>query len=357
MAWVSISLFRRLHNTVPPKSILIIAPAWLGDMVMAHSLIQVLLARADHPTISILAPQSTLQITELMPELKNRFLMPDGHGQFGLKARFQVAKQLRAYHFDEAYVLPNTWKSALIPFLARIPKRIGWKGEHRYFLLNDLRYHVEQFPLMVERYVALGRHRSEIPPLRASLTSPFPLPHLVVPDPLREATKTRFDLDLSRPILILSPGAAFGPAKRWPTEFFAKLATIKLDRGSQVWIIGGPKETPLAAEITAIEPRAQSFVGQTSLLEMAALLSYATEVLTNDSGPMHIAASLGVPTFAIFGSSSPGFTPPLGAKTHIIEKHGLSCRPCFQRECPLKHLACLKEISPEEVLAKMDAAS
>ena len=328
-----------------PK-ILIIAPAWLGDMVMAHSLIQVLHAREDSPRISILAPASTLQITELMPEIQHRFLMPAGHGQFGMKARFQLARQLRADHFDEAYVLPNTWKSALIPFLARIPKRIGWKGEHRYLLLNDLCHHVEQFPLMVERYVALSKE-----------IAPFPFPHLVVPETLRQSVKDRFNLDLTRPILILSPGAAFGPAKRWPTEYFAELATVKLDAGAQVLIIGGKTEIPLTEEIKAIEPRVQSFVGQTSLLEMAAILSYATEVLTNDSGPMHIAASLGVPTFAIFGSSSPGFTPPLGEKTHIIEKQGLSCRPCFQRECPLKHLACLKDISPQEVLAKMAAAS
>lgn len=333
--------------------ILIITPAWLGDMVMAHSLIQVLHAREDHPRISILAPQSTLQITELMPEIKDRFLMPDGHGQFGLKARFQLAKQLRAHHFDEAYVLPNTWKSALIPFLARIPKRIGWKGEQRYLLLNEMHHHPEQFPLMVERYVALGKQRTED---RGQKTD-FPYPRLVVPDSLRHSVKDRFNLDFSIPILILSPGAAFGPAKRWPTEYFAEVARAKLDGGFQVWVIGGPNELPLAEEIKAIEPRVQSFVGQTKLLEMVALLSYATEVLTNDSGPMHIAASLGIPTFAIFGSSSPGFTPPLGEKTYIIEKQGLSCRPCFQRECPLKHLACLKEISPEEVLAKMAVAS
>ena len=315
---------------------------------MAHSLIQVIKVRYPDATLSILAPQATMQITELMPEISERFLMSDQHGQFNLKARFKLAWQLRAQKFDQAIILPNTWKSALIPFLAGIPRRIGALGEQRYVLLNDLRKGVKKLPLMVQRYVTLGYAQNEF-----TEGMRFPYPHLTVPETLRENVKQKLTLDLQKPVLVLSPGAAFGPAKRWPAAYFAAVATAKLDAGFQVWLIGGPAEAPLGEEIAALEPRVHNFVMKTSLLEMAALLSFANQVLTNDSGPMHIAASLDVPVFAIFGSSSPGFTPPLGDKITIIEKFGLDCRPCFERVCPLGHYACLKEITPEQVLLRM----
>ncbi len=330
------------------QKILIIAPAWLGDMVMAHSLIQVIQQHNPEASLAILAPSSTLQITELMPEISIRFLIPDQHGQFNLKARFKLARQLRAQKFTAAYVLPNTWKSALIPFLAGIPKRIGALGEQRYFLLNDLRKGVKKLPLMVQRYVTLAHA-----PNAFTEAMPFPYPHLTVPETLRDRIKQKFNLNLEKPVLTLSPGAAFGPAKRWPVHYFAEVARAKSDAGFQVWIIGGPAEVTLGAEIATLEPRVHNFTMKTSLLEMAALLSFSNQVLTNDSGPMHIAASLNVPVFAIFGSSSPGFTPPLGDKVMIIEKLGLDCRPCFERVCPFGHYACLKEITPEQVLMRM----
>ncbi len=329
--------------------ILVVAPAWLGDMVMAHSLIQVVQSRYPEARLAVLAPKSTLQITELMPEIKERYLMPDQHGQFNLWARLKLAWQLRAQHFDIAYVLPNTWKSALIPFLAGIPKRVGALGEQRYVLLNDLRRGVKKLPLMVQRYVTLAY------PQQTFLEStPFPTPRLVVPEILRDTVKQKFALDLAKPVLILSPGAAFGPAKRWPAEYFAAVAQAKMASGFQVWIIGGPAEVPLGKAIEELAPLVQNFVMKTSLLEMAALLSLADQVLTNDSGPMHIAASLDIPVFAIFGSSSAQFTPPLGDQVTIIEKTGLECRPCFERTCPLGHYACLKEMTPEQVLARMN---
>jgi heptosyltransferase-2 len=316
------------------KNILVVAPAWLGDMVMAHSMLQVVKQHYPRARLTILAPQATLQITELMPEINERILMPDQHGQFNLKTRFKLACQLRAKKFDLAYVLPNTWKSALIPFLAGIPQRVGAQGEQRYFLLNDLRKGLKKLPLMVQRYVTLAYRKNEFTP-----EMHFPFPRLSVPETLRDQVKKRLNLNLQKPVLVLSPGAAFGPAKRWPAEYFAQVATAKIAKGFQVWVIGGPAEEALGALIAKLEPRTHNFVRQTSLLEMAALLSFAQQVLTNDSGPMHIAASLDVPVFAIFGSSSAGFTPPLGDKITIIEKLGLSCRPCFERVCPLGHYA------------------
>lgn len=325
--------------------ILIVAPAWLGDMVMGHSLIQVLKNQHPNAEFAILAPKSTLTVTELMPEIGQRFVLEDGHGEFSLKRRWQLAREIRKERFDAAYVLPNTLKSAIIPFLAGIPRRVGWKGEGRYFLLNDLRHGVKTLPLMVERYVALGD-----PPGQFKAGDAFPCPRLVVPEALREQVIEKFQLRRPGKILTLSPGAAFGPAKKWPAEYFAAVATAMIDEGIQVWIIGAKNEVDAGNEIIAIEPRVRNFVGETSLLEMAALLSLSDQVLTNDSGPMHIAASLDKPVIAIFGSSSPGFTPPLGDKICILEKNDLSCRPCFQRTCRFGHYACLREIRPDQVL-------
>lgn len=330
-------------------NILIVAPAWLGDMVMAHALIQVLQANDPDARFAVLAPKSTLPLTELMPEVSQRFVLEDGHGEFSFKRRFALAHEIRKSHFDRAYVLPNTLKSALIPFLAGIPKRIGWRGEGRYILLNDLRSGVRTLPLMVERYVALGYKKGKF-----KAGDAFPIPHLTVPDFLKQQVITRFNLQFNQKVLTLSPGAAFGPAKKWPAEYFAEVAKVKIAEGWQVWIIGAKSETEAADAIQAMEPRIQNLTGLTSLLEMAALLALSDQVLTNDSGPMHIAASLGKPLVAVFGSSSSGFTPPLGDKVCILEKNDLSCRPCFQRTCRFGHYACLRDILPGQVLAALN---
>lgn len=322
----------------PVSKILIIAPAWLGDMVMAHALIRVL--REQHPTahLAILAPKSTLPITELMPELDQRFLLEDGHKEFNLKHRWRLARQMRKQHFDVAYVLPNTLKSAVIPFLAGIPKRIGWKGESRYVLLSDLRKNVEALPLMVERYVALA-----YPADTFKAGDAFPYPKLQFCHPRVGGNDTEKKL-------VISPSSAYGPAKRWPAEYFAAVAKAKIDEGWQVQMIGAPSDHEIAEAVLKKEPRIENCVGKTSLLEMAALISQSDQMLTNDSGPMHIAAALGVPVVAIFGSSSPGFTPPLGKKVCVIEKNDLPCKPCFQRTCPFGHYKCLREITPQHVL-------
>ncbi len=329
---------------VSNQKILIVAPAWLGDMVMAHSLIQVLKAQHPNAYFALLAPKSTLAITELMPEINERFVLEDGHKEFSLKRRWQLARTMRKQHFDIAYVLPNTLKSAFIPFFARIKKRIGWKGESRYILLNDLRNNVKQYPLMAERYVALGYPAGQFKP-----GNNFPYPKLVVPETLKQQVIEKFSLKKEK-TLVISPSAAYGPAKRWPPEYFAEVAKAKIDEGWQVWMIGAPSDQELADTILSIEPRVQNFVGKTSLLEMAALISLSNIALTNDSGPMHIAAALDIPLIAIFGSSSPGFTPPLQHGVSILEVKNLECKPCFQRTCPFGHYRCLKEVYPAQIL-------
>lgn len=329
--------------------ILIVAPAWLGDMVMAQPLLQVLKRRQPGVELAILAPRSTLAITELMPEISTRYVIEEGHGQFSIRKRWQLACEIRQQHFDIAYVLPNSWKSALIPWLARIPQRVGWKGECRYGLLNNLRHPVQQFPLMVERYTALAYPTGEF-----QAGDIFPYPRLMVPAQLKQDVLEKFSIVRDRKILIISPGAAFGPAKRWPAQYFAEVATAKIEAGWQVWMIGAKADLDIAHTIFELEPRIHHFVAKTSLLEMTALLALSDQVLTNDSGPMHIAASLDKPLVAIFGSSSTGFTPPLSKKSTVLERDNLACRPCFQRVCPFGHYACLTEIKPAQVLKALE---
>lgn len=331
------------------RKILIVAPAWLGDVVMAHSLVQVLKTRFPEAQFDVLAPKSTLTITELMPEFTRRILMPDTHGQFSFKKRWLLARSLKQENYDLAYVLPNTWKSALVPFLARIPCRIGWLGESRYGLLTRYLKAPERFPKMVQRYVALGFLEGDF-----KQDSAFPLPKMTIPPALRESVLNKFNLSENEARVLLSPGAAFGPAKRWPIEYFKEVAQHFIKKGVAVWVIGGPQEAELAQYLETHVPEINNFVGKTSLLEMAALIDLSTKVLTNDSGPMHVAAALAKPMVAIFGSSSTTFTPPLSANAQILERLDLDCRPCFQRECPLIHLHCLRWIKPEQAIMALE---
>jgi heptosyltransferase II len=324
------------------RKILIVAPAWLGDAIMAHSLVQVLKQRFPTAEVDVLAPQSTLSITELMPEFSRRILMPDTHGQFSLRRRWAIARKLKKHQYDLAYILPNTWKSALIPWMARIPCRIGWIGESRYGLLTRYLKDPERYPKMVQRYVALGFLEGDF-----KKHEDFALPKMSIPEKLRTETLQKFNLDLTRPRLLLSPGAAFGPSKRWPIEYFKEVALLALKKEMQVWVIGGTAEMNLGQYLTQA-PGIQDFTGKTDLLEMATLIDLADKVLTNDSGPMHVAAALNKPMVALFGSSSTQFTPPLSKYVQVLERFDLDCRPCFQRECPLIHLHCLRWIKPEQ---------
>jgi heptosyltransferase-2 len=244
-------------------------------------------------------------------------------------------------------VLANSWKSALIPFLAKIPLRTGWRGEMRYGLLNDV--HIldkKALPLMIQRFVGLALAKGQPIPTRTQL----PKPELVVSESAQKAVLARYNLNTDKPILVLCPGAEFGPAKRWPPEHFAMVARQKLQEGWQVWLLGSPKENDAATVIQRMtEHNCINLVGQTDLSQAIDLLSLASAVVSNDSGLMHIAAALNRPLVVMYGSSSSGFTPPLGEKVATLSL-GLSCSPCFERECKFKHLKCLVDLKPEMVL-------
>jgi lipopolysaccharide heptosyltransferase II len=281
-----------------------------------------------------------------MPQVAATIALPFGHGELKLGARRRFARSLDRY--DRAIVLPNTWKSALVAFHAGIATRTGYRGEMRYGLLNDVRTLDERaLPRIVDRYAALAEPRG------APLRQPVPEPRLRVDDAARRATLARLGLDIARPAAVLAPGAEYGPAKRWPARHFAELADLLAARGLQVWLIGSANDAAITAEVKRLaKTPCADLAGKTTLDEAIDVLASAAHVVTNDSGLMHIAAALDRPTAAIFGSSSPQFTPPLSAHARVISLK-LSCSPCFERVCPLGHTNCLVTLEPGRVLQEM----
>ncbi len=326
--------------------ILIVGPSWVGDMVMAQSLF--ILLKQQHPEaeIEVLAPPWTNPLLARMPEVAASLSLPFGHGELRIKERFQLGKSLRG-EYDRAIVLPNSLKSALIPAFAKIPIRTGWRGEMRFGLLNDIRLlDKNKYPLMVQRFDALAFENGK------DLPTELPNPALVA-EPISEETLQNLGLHQDRPVVAFCPGAEFGPAKRWPEEHYAEVAKAQINAGRQVWLFGSAKDEPVAETIRAeLDENQQihchSLAGKTELATAIDLLATVAAVVTNDSGLMHVAAALGKPLVAIYGSTSPGFTPPL-SKAVSIQSIEVECGPCFQRECPHSHLKCLRELPAERV--------
>lgn len=329
----------------PANRTLIVGPSWVGDMVMAQSLFKVLREKHPDTPIDVLAPAWSLPILDRMPEVDQGIIMPLGHGKLSLGARWQLGKSLRG-RYQQAILLPNSWKSALLPFAAKISRRTGWVGEMRYGLVNDIRTLDKQHLTMtVQRFCALAHEAENI-----SLPE-TPAPQLVVSaDDVTEALR---DLELEKSadvrVLALCPGAEFGPAKCWPTEYYMALARRYREMGWQIWLFGSEKDREACAQIEAgLDGDCQNLAGRTSLAQAVDLLSVADAAVSNDSGLMHVAAALEIPLVAIYGSTDPGFTPPL-SENHKIARLGLDCSPCFQRECPLGHMGCLNKLDVDQV--------
>jgi len=315
-------------------------------MVLAHSLFQVLRRRDPGAQIDVLAPAWTLPLLARMPEVREGIALPFAHGELKLGARWRLGRALRARGYDQAIVLPNSFKSAIVPFAAHARVRTGFVGELRYGLLNDARQlDKQQLARTVERFVALGIDRGESLPT-------IPDPHLHADIRNAGAALARLDHAPPRsPVLGLCPGAEYGPAKRWPPEYFAEVARAKLDEGWEVWLFGSEKDRPVTQDIQArTGGRCLDLGGRTSLADAIDLMSVTRTVVTNDSGLMHVAAALGREVIALFGSSDPHHTPPMSARAVVLYL-GLECSPCFKRECPLGHLNCLRRIDPQQVLA------
>lgn len=334
-----------------PRHTLIIGPSWVGDTVISQSLLKLLIQQNPAAQIDYLAPPWTLPLLARMPEVRRGISNPFGHGALRLGARHALGKSLRDRAYDQALVLPNSWKSALIPWFAGIPLRTGFRGEARWGLLTDVRQlDAAALPQMVQRFAALAL------PAGAALPPSLPQPTLQSTTAQQQALLARLGLPTDKPAIAFCPGAEYGPAKRWPEVHFSALARLLAARGCVVWLIGSPKDHAVAEAIAqGAAGSCINLCGKTDIAEAADLLAASQLVVTNDSGLMHVAAAVGRPVIALYGSSSPQFTPPLSADARVLTLN-IECSPCFERECPLGHFKCLKDLSPERVFAAIDFA-
>jgi heptosyltransferase-2 len=314
--------------------LLVVAPNWIGDALMCQPLLSRLRARAPQARIDVVAPAWVAPVFRRMPEVAGVIETSLEHGKLRLRERWRLARTLKVLGYDQALVLPNSWKSALVPFFADIPIRSGYVGESRYGLLNLLYRRAPGREPMALHFARLA----EAP--GAGIAEPLPEPKLAADAAAVDAVRHKFGLEAG--YAALCPGAEYGPAKRWP--YFAELAA-RLER--PVVMLGSAKDRAQCGEIPG-----RNLAGETSLDEAIDLLAGAALVVSNDSGLMHVAAALGRPQVALFGSSSPQHTPPLSAHSRVLWL-ALECSPCYARECPLGHFRCMRELSVEQVLAEL----
>ena len=340
-----------MQNSHPAfEKILVLGPAWVGDMVLAQSLFISLKQQNPNCQIDVAAPAWTLPLLARMPEIKHAIALPFKHGEFAFWERIRFGKSIRKDGYTQAIILTNSLKSAILPFAANIPRRTSFLGEMRYGLINDIRpLDKAKLPRTVDRFVTLGLAKN------VGLPSDIPNPKLLANN--ENALATLAKLGHQKPIqkvLGLCPGAEYGEAKRWPIEYFAEAAKAALAKGWEVWIFGSEKDVPCTKQINqCTENRCLDLGGKTKLGEAIDLMDLCDTVISNDSGLMHVAAALDKNLIAIFGSSTPHHTPPMSENSHI-QYLGLPCSPCFERTCPLinpvEHMQCLKKITPKSVI-------
>ena len=329
--------------------ILVVPYMWIGDFVRCHSVVKLLKAQYPDRPVDILSTTLCAPLTEYMPGLRQAIVVDLPRSRIALKDQMALAQRLKHENYGSALVMPRTWKAALAPFLARIPKRTGFVGEMRFVLLNDVRRGEKKLPRMVDRCAVLALPRT------AALPPQWPLPELKVAPGEIETWRRQRGLNFhTRPVVVLAPGAV-GPSKRWPVSAYGALAHRLMAEGFAVWVVGGPEEKSLAAEIIG-GSHARDLTGH-DLRNAILALAAASVAVSNDSGLLHVAAALGTPAIGIFGPTSPWHWAPLNPLAATIEtKTKVDCRPCHKPVCRLSHHRCMREISPEQVLAAVRQA-
>ena len=327
-----------------PKKILIIGPSWLGDMVIAQKLFKVIKDIYPESELHVASPAWTIPLVARMPEVDRSISLPFSHGELNILKRYQIAKVLKLEGFSQAIVLTNSFKSALIPFFAGISKRTGFLGEMRFALIND---RIKKDPSLyrtVDQFLALA------PKSKSTKVS---LSTYLISKPSQGKKLLPGKLSASDKVLGIAPGAEYGEAKRWPIEYFADVANEAIQKGWVVISLGSAHDQDFGKTLDHLtKNKVINLIGKTKLEEVIDVMSLCQSFLSNDSGLMHVAASLNIKQVAIFGSSDPKKTPPLSrhAKLAYLD---LSCSPCFERTCPLQHTNCLKNIKPSQVIKKL----
>jgi heptosyltransferase-2 len=325
------------------RPILIVPYMWIGDFVRCHSVVKVLRQRFPDRPVDLLATPLCAPLADYMPSVRQAIVANLPRSRLALSEQNALAQRLRKEGYGTALTMPRTWKAALAPFLAGIPERIGFAGELRFILLNDVRFGEKKLPRMVDRCAMLALPRAAAQP------PGWPLPELNVPTSEIAAWRIRRGLTEDRPIVALAPGAV-GPSKRWTTSGYSALARRLKDDGAAVWVLGGPGEKSVATKIAA-ESSALDLTG-TDLRDAIIALAAASLAVSNDSGLLHVAAATGTPSIGIFGPTSPWHWAPLNPLAAVIETTAeLPCRPCHKPVCRLAHHRCMRDIAPDQVLA------
>jgi heptosyltransferase-2 len=331
---------------IKSDSILIVGPSWIGDMVMAQSLMKVIKINQPDVAIDVLAPKWSLGILARMTEVRDVIALDVKHGELGFRERYQTGKSLRAKQYKQAFVIPKTLKSALVPYFANIPVRTGFFGEMRFGLINDVKpLDKAVLDQTVKKYASLAQ------PSNQTILTPFP--ELKANTDNAKFLLEKYKVNNQKLLVSFMPGAEYGPAKQWPVAHFAELAQKINQIGGQVLIFGSDKDRAGGNVIAESNSNVINLCGKTTIEDAVDLIGSTDIAVTNDSGLMHVAASVGIPLVSIYGSSSPLYTPPLTEKA-IVEWLELDCAPCFKRECPLQHLNCLTQITAQNVFKHIE---
>jgi heptosyltransferase II len=330
------------------RPILIVPYMWIGDFVRCHSVVKVLRERFPDRPVDLLATSLCAPLADYMPGVRQAIIADLPRSRLALSQQNALAQRLKQEGYGMALTMPRTWKAALAPYLAGIPERVGFAGEVRFILLNDVRFGERKLPRMVDRCAMLALPRGAAQP------PAWPLPELKVPTREIAAWRVQRGVTEDRPIVALAPGAV-GPSKRWTTEGYIELARRLTDDGAAIWVLGGPGEKAIAGQIAA-EAGAHDLTGN-DLRDAIIALAAASVAVSNDSGLLHVAAAAGTPSIGIFGPTSPWHWAPLNPLADVIETTtALSCRPCHKPVCRLAHHRCMRDIAPDAVLAAARAA-
>lgn len=316
-------------------------------MVMAQALYKALASDSTSAKIHVVAPEWSRPLLTRMTEISSIFSLGVDHGEFGLAKRFKLGKQLRSESYSQAIVLPRSFKSALVPWFAQIPKRIGDVGEFRHKILTDKfsSNKDKQTPNACNylRYIGVD---ADVARIKKEFS-----PQLVVDVENQREVLGRHAITTDAPLVACMVGAEYGPSKQWPVEHFATVIDLLKDQGVNVCILGSSKDEQTGNKIESLcRHTIYNLCGKTSLTDVIDMLAACSAAVSNDSGLMHIAAAVDVPVVAMYGATTPLYTPPLHAKAKSFYVK-LTCSPCWQRTCQYGHYRCLRDIMPQDVFS------